>query len=123
MIPGFEDGIVGMKAGDEKTIDVTFPEEYQAENLAGKEAQFKINVKTVEEAKLPEINEEFLELFGVKEGGVEQLKEDVRKNMTREVKNAARNQVKQATLMRYLRKTNLTYQAQWLIKKLTVSVT
>ena len=78
MIPGFEDGIVGMKAGDEKTIDVTFPEEYQAENLAGKEAQFKINVKTVEEAKLPEINEEFLELFGVKEGGVEQLKEDVR---------------------------------------------
>src|SRR5699024_5735068 len=46
MIPGFEDGIVGMKAGDEKTIDVTFPEEYQAENLAGKAAQFKINVKT-----------------------------------------------------------------------------
>ncbi|SJM66821.1 trigger factor [Psychrobacter piechaudii] len=104
MIPGFEDGIVGMKAGDEKTIDVTFPEEYQAENLAGKEAQFKINVKTVEEAKLPEIDEEFLELFGVKEGGVEQLKEDVRKNMTREVKNAARNQVKQATFDALLEK-------------------
>ena len=104
MIPGFEDGIVGMKAGDEKTIDVTFPEEYQAENLAGKEAQFKINVKAVEEAKLPEIDEEFLELFGVKEGGVEQLKEDVRKNMTREVKNAARNQVKQATFDALLEK-------------------
>ncbi|WP_296403121.1 trigger factor [Psychrobacter sp.] len=96
MIPGFEDGIKGMKAGDEKTIKVTFPEDYQAENLAGKEAEFKINVKTVEESKLPEIDEEFLELFGVKEGGVEQLKQDVRKNMTREVKNAARNQVKQA---------------------------
>ena len=104
MIPGFEDGIVGMKAGDEKTIDVTFPEEYQAENLAGKKAQFKINVKTVEEAKLPEIDAEFLELFGVKEGGVEQLKEDVRKNMTREVKNAARNQVKQATFDALLEK-------------------
>lgn len=104
MIPGFEDGIVGMKAGDEKTIDVTFPEEYQAENLAGKAAQFKINVKTVEEPKLPEIDEEFLELFGVKEGGVEQLKADVRKNMTREVKNAARNQVKQATFDALLEK-------------------
>lgn len=104
MIPGFEDGIVGMKAGDEKTIDVTFPEDYQAENLAGKEAQFKINVKTVEEAKLPEIDDEFLELFGVKEGGVEQLKEDVRKNMTREVKNAARNQVKQAAFDALLEK-------------------
>ncbi len=104
MIPGFEDGIVGMKAGDEKTIDVTFPEEYQAENLAGKAAQFKINVKTVEEPKLPEIDEEFLELFGVKKGGVEQLKADVRKNMTREVKNAARNQVKQATFDALLEK-------------------
>ena len=104
MIPGFEDGIVGMKESNEKTIDVTFPEEYQAENLAGKAAQFKINVKTVEEPKLPEIDEEFLELFGVKEGGVEQLKADVRKNMTREVKNAARNQVKQATFDALLEK-------------------
>ena len=59
MIPGFEDGIKGMKAGEEKTIDVTFPEDYQAENLKGKQAQFKINVKSVEEAKLPELNDEF----------------------------------------------------------------
>lgn len=50
---------------------MTFPEDYQAEDLAGKEAQFKISVKKVEKSKLPEINEEFLELFGVKEGGVE----------------------------------------------------
>ncbi|AWT48344.1 trigger factor [Psychrobacter sp. YP14] len=104
MIPGFEDGIKGLAAGEEKTIDVTFPEDYQAENLAGKEAQFKINVKKVEEAKLPEINDEFLELFGVKEGGVEQLKTDVRKNMTREIKNAARNQVKQAAFDALLEK-------------------
>src|SRR5690606_29513019 len=104
MIPGFEDGIKGMKAGEEKVIDVTFPEDYQAENLAGKEAQFKINVKLVEKSKLPEINEEFLELFGVKEGGVEKLKEDVRKNMEREIKNAARSQVKQATFDALLEK-------------------
>ena len=98
MIPGFEDGIVGMKAGEEKVIDVTFPEDYQAENLAGKTAQFKINVKQVEKAKLPEIDAEFLGLFNVsEEEGVEKLKADVRKNMEREVKNGLRNQVKGAT--------------------------
>lgn len=96
MIPGFEDGMKGMKAGEEKTIKVTFPEDYQAENLKGKEADFKITVKEVKEAKLPELNDEFFELFGVTEGGLDKLKTDVRKNMEREIKNAARNQVKQA---------------------------
>ncbi|MDO4250646.1 MAG: trigger factor [Moraxella sp.] len=104
MIPGFEDGMKGMTAGEEKTITVTFPEDYQAENLKGKEAQFKINVKEVKAAKLPELNEEFFELFGVKEGGLDKLKEDVRKNMEREVKNAARNQVKQAAFDALLEK-------------------
>lgn len=98
MIPGFEDGIVGMKKGEEKVIDVTFPEDYQAENLAGKAAQFKINVKLVEKSKLPEIDAEFLKIFGLtEEEGVEKLKADVRKNMDREVKNGLRNQVKAAT--------------------------
>lgn len=96
MIPGFEDGMKGMKAGEEKTIKVTFPEDYQAENLKGKEADFKITLKEIKEAKLPELNDEFFELFGVTEGGLDKLKTDVRKNMEREIKNAARNQVKQA---------------------------
>ncbi|AWL30036.1 trigger factor [Acinetobacter defluvii] len=97
MIPGFEDGIIGMKKGEEKVIDVTFPEDYQAENLAGKAAQFKINVKLVEKPKLPEIDAEFLQIFGItEEEGVEKLKADVRKNMEREVKNGLRNQVKSA---------------------------
>lgn len=96
MIPGFEDGMKGMKAGEERAIKVTFPEDYQAENLKGKEADFKITLKEVKEAKLPELNDEFFELFGVTEGGLDKLKTDVRKNMEREIKNAARNQVKQA---------------------------
>ncbi len=97
MIPGFEDGIVGMKAGDEKTIDVTFPEDYQAKELAGKKAQFKITAKAVETAQLPEIDEEFLKVFSITaEEGVDKLKADVRRNMEREVKNGLRNQVKQA---------------------------
>ncbi|MDO4450691.1 MAG: trigger factor [Moraxella sp.] len=97
MIPGFEDGMKGMKAGEERTIKVTFPEDYQAENLKGKEADFKITVKEVKEPKLPELNEEFFELFGVKEGGLDKLKADVRKNMEREIKSASRNQIKQVT--------------------------
>jgi len=97
MIPGFEDGIIGMKKGEEKVIDVTFPEDYQADNLAGKAAQFKITVKQVEKAKLPELDAEFLQTFGVsEEEGIDKLKADVRKNMEREVRNGLRNQVKQA---------------------------
>lgn len=97
MIPGFEDGIIGMKAGEEKVIDVTFPEDYQAENLQGKAAQFKITLKQVEKPKLPEIDAEFLTVFGVtEEEGIDKLKADVRKNMEREVKNSLRQQVKQA---------------------------
>lgn len=99
MIPGFEAGIIGMKKDEEKVIDVTFPAEYQAENLAGKLAQFKINVSLVESAKLPEIDAQFLQLFGIElapaEGGVDKLKADVRKNMEREVKSSLRNQLKQ----------------------------
>lgn len=96
MIPGFEDGVKGMKTGEEKVISVTFPADYQAEHLQGKAADFKITVSEVKAAKLPELNEEFFELFGVTEGGLDKLKADVRKNMEREIKNAARNQVKQA---------------------------
>lgn len=104
MIAGFEDGMKGMKAGEEKTIKVTFPEDYQAEHLKGKEADFTINLKEVKTPKLPELNEEFFELFGVKEGGLEKLKADVRKNMEREIKNAGRNQVKQAAFDALLEK-------------------
>lgn len=104
MIAGFEEGMKGMKAGESKTISVTFPEDYQAENLAGKEADFEITVKEVKEPKLPELNDEFFALFGVTEGGLDKLKIDVRKNMEREIKNAARNQVKQAAFDALLEK-------------------
>jgi trigger factor len=94
MIAGFEEQLVGVKAGDELTINVTFPADYQAENLAGKDAQFKINVKKVVKPVLPELNAEFLTAFGVKEGDVEQFRADVRKNMERELRNAIRAKVK-----------------------------
>lgn len=98
MIPGFEDQIIGMKAGEEKTITVTFPEDYHAENLKSKEAQFAIVAKKVEERVLPELNDEFVALFGIKEGGVDALKTEVRKNMERELKNAVQSKIKEQVL-------------------------
>ncbi|RUO56088.1 MULTISPECIES: trigger factor [Pseudidiomarina] len=98
MIPGFEDEIIGMKTGEEKTIKVTFPEDYHAENLKGKEAEFDIVAKKVEEQVLPEVDDEFVALFGVKEGGIDALKAEVRKNMERELKNTVQSKVKEQVL-------------------------
>lgn len=86
MIPGFEDGIVGMAAGEEKTIDVTFPEDYHAENLKGKEVQFAITVNKVEARELPEIDAEFMQQFGVEEGDLDAFRAEVKKNMERTLK-------------------------------------
>ncbi|HMU88265.1 MAG TPA: trigger factor [Agitococcus sp.] len=96
MIPGFEEQLVGSKAGEETVITVTFPADYQAENLAGKEAQFKITVKKVVKPTLPELDATFLEAFGVKDGNVDQFRADVRKNMERELRNGIRAKVKSA---------------------------
>lgn len=85
MIPGFEDGIMGMKAGETKTIDVTFPEGYQAAHLAGKVAQFDITVNSVQESKLPELDAEFIKTFGVEDGTIESFRVDVKKNLERQV--------------------------------------
>ncbi|WP_105189988.1 trigger factor [Pseudoalteromonas sp. T1lg48] len=98
MIPGFEDNILGKKAGEEVVADVTFPEEYHAENLKGKDAQFTITVKKVEVQELPELNEEFAALFGITEGGVDALKEEVKKNMSRELSQAVKAKVKEQAI-------------------------
>ncbi|MGO2167859.1 MAG: trigger factor [Pseudoalteromonas sp.] len=94
MIPGFEDNIVGKKAGEEVVADVNFPDDYHAENLKGKAVKFVITVKKVETQELPELSEEFATKFGVTEGGVDALKEEVKKNMSRELDQAVKANVK-----------------------------
>lgn len=94
MIPGFESQLVGMKAGDEKTIKVTFPDEYQAEHLAGKEVEFDITVHEVKESHLPELTEDLIRTFGIEDGSMEGLRADIRKNMERELSTRVENQVK-----------------------------
>lgn len=93
MIPGFEEGIVGHKAGEQFDIDVTFPAEYHAENLKGKAAKFAITLKKVENTVLPELTEEFVKKFGSAKT-VEELRAEIKKNMQRELKNALTARVK-----------------------------
>lgn len=94
MIPGFEEGVVGHKAGETFTIDVKFPDDYHAEKLKGKDAKFEIVLKKVETRELPELTEEFIKRFGVEDGSVAGLRTEVRKNMDRELKGAIRNRIK-----------------------------
>jgi len=94
MIPGFEEGLVGLSAGDEKTLSLTFPEDYHNKDLAGKEAEFAVKVNSVSEATLPELDDEFFASFDVAEGGLEAFRKEVATNMARELKNAAKNNIK-----------------------------
>ncbi|MDV2857445.1 trigger factor [Oceanimonas sp. CAM02] len=98
MIPGFEDGLLGKRAGDEFTIEVTFPEEYHAENLKGKPASFAITLTKVEAQQLPELTEEFVKRFGIADGSVDGLKAEVRKNMERELAQALKASVKEQVI-------------------------
>ncbi len=95
MIPGFEDGLLGVKTGDEKDLEVTFPEDYQAENLAGKTAVFKIKVNKVAESRKPELDQAFFESFGVEEGGgMDEFRAELVANMERELEAALKAKVK-----------------------------
>jgi trigger factor len=98
MIPGFEKDIIGMKAGEEKTITVIFPDDYHAENLKGKEAEFDIVIHKTEGPSLPKVDEEFAKLFNIEEGGVEALRDEVRKNMTRELSQTVKVKVKEQVI-------------------------
>jgi trigger factor len=94
MLKDFEEGVRGATAGETRSFDVAFPDDYPAKNLAGKTAQFAVSVTAVEETKLPEVNDEFCKAFGIEEGGVEALRAEVRDNMERELGQAVRGRMK-----------------------------
>ena len=94
MIPGFEDGIVGMKKREEKVLPLTFPEDYQNESLQGAAVEFTITVNEVSEQVLPPLDEELFQKYGVEEGGEEAFRAEVSANMARELQNAKKNRVK-----------------------------
>ena len=97
-IPGFEEQLEGLKAGDERTIELTFPEDYHAKDLAGKEAAFEVKVHTVSEPVLPELDEEFVRSFDVPDGKVESLREEIRRSMQDELDQAIRDNIKEQVM-------------------------
>ncbi|GAB4254419.1 MAG: trigger factor [Methylomicrobium sp.] len=98
MIPGFEDNLVGLASGDNKTFTVTFPDEYGNTKLAGKPAEFEVSVAKVEESVLPEIDEAFLKSYGIENGDIQAFRGDVKANMERELTQALRNDLKNGVM-------------------------
>ena len=94
MIPGFEEGLIGAKAGEERVLTLSFPEDYQNLDLAGKAAEFTVTVNSVAAPQLPELNEAFFAQFGIKETTLEGFRAEVRKNMERELRQAIKTKVK-----------------------------
>ena len=97
MVDGFEEGLVGARAGEDKTLELTFPQSYP-EHLAGKPVTFDVKVHRVEEPEVPEIDDAFAESFGVADGGVETLRGEVRANMERELADGLRAVLKQRVM-------------------------
>ncbi|THB75277.1 MAG: trigger factor, partial [Gammaproteobacteria bacterium] len=98
MLEDFEKGLEGAKAGEEKTVEVNFPEDYPSADTAGKTASFAITVKKVQESTLPEVNEEFVESLGLKDKTIEDFREEVKTNLQRECDQAILSRVKAQVL-------------------------
>ena len=98
MIPGFEDGIVGMKAGEEKTLQLSFPEDYHSEELKGAAVEFKVTLNSVLELVPAALDEALFAQYGVEDGGEEQFRKEVGENMARELKNAIQGKLKQQVM-------------------------
>ncbi len=94
MIAGFEDQLVGVVAGEERTLELSFPETYHAENLAGKPVQFAVTVNSVEEPAVAALDEEFVKSLGIESGSVDELREQIAKSMQLELDNALRAALK-----------------------------
>ncbi len=102
MLADFETGVTGARAGERRSIDVRYPDDYHNKDLAGRVAKFDIDVLLVEEKHLPELDDEFCREYGVLEGGIAQLRSEVTDNMRRELTENVRSRVKQQVLDRLL---------------------
>ncbi len=103
LIAGFEDGLKGARAGDELTLDLTFPEDYHAKELAGKPVQFAIQVKQVEAPKLPEVDAEFARKLGVEDGDLDKMREEIRASMQQELDSKLQTRLKEEVMEVLLR--------------------
>lgn len=107
LLPDFENAIIGMKAGETKSFDMTFPADYQAEKVAGKSATFTIILHKVEEQHLPEIDANFAKLLGIEDGDVNKLKVEIRDNLEREINRRLMVRNKDSAMATLLKVTQL----------------
>jgi trigger factor len=107
LLKDFEQSLIGLKAGDSKGFDLTFPAEYAAKELAGKAAHFEVQVKEVQAPVLPQIDAEFAKAMGVENGDVEKLKAEVKDNLEREVKRRVQTKLKEQAMELLLQNSTL----------------
>jgi trigger factor len=94
MIPGFEEQLIGESANDSKVIEVTFPVDYPSKEVSGKTAQFDVKIHSVAEMELPPLDDNFAAAFGVSDGGLDALKNEVTENMKRELRGLVTSKMK-----------------------------
>ena len=107
MLPEFEAGVLGLKAGESKDVEVNFPEDYHGKDVAGKTAVFTITLSNVSEAALPEVDEQFAKALGIADGDVAKMREEVKKNVSREVARRTAEQTKEAVMEALLKATEI----------------
>ncbi|HGG9943858.1 TPA: trigger factor [Neisseria meningitidis] len=107
MLPEFEAGVVGMKAGESKDVTVNFPEDYHGKDVAGKTAVFTITLNNVSEATLPEVDADFAKALGIADGDVAKMREEVQKNVSREVERRVNEQTKESVMNALLKVVEL----------------
>lgn len=102
MLPDFENGIAGLKAGESRTFDLTFPADYQATELAGKQVSFDVTVKGVEAPRLPEVDAEFARSLGIADGDVAKMRAEIRANLENEVSKRIKARIKDQAMQALL---------------------
>ena len=94
MLEDFDKGLVGAVAGETRTLNFAFPEGYGNDEIAGKDVEFSVTVKAVEEPRLPELDDAFAETLGISEGGLEKMREEIRINLNRELESRLRTELR-----------------------------
>lgn len=107
MLPEFETGVRGMQEGEVRTVEVNFPADYHGKDVAGKTAQFEITLKNVAAAQLPEVDAEFAKSLGIEDGDVAKMREEVKANLSREVRHRLKARVKENVLNALVQATPL----------------
>ena len=119
MIDGFEENILGLKTGDEKTFAVTFPQDYGNKELAGQEASFEIVVKKIEAGSLPEVNSEFIGSFGIEDGDLDALKSEIRKSLEAELQQQLNAKTKEQVMQALLDNNEVTLPESMVTQEIT----